>query len=76
MPKLKPVSIKTIGLVAYGKDHEADVSVANLNSTDDWVIFGGREDSNFHPVKEQHLNAARLIPPRPHTVFHVFSLCY
>jgi len=28
--KLKPVSIKTIGLVAYGKDHEADVSIANL----------------------------------------------
>ena len=31
MPKkLKPDSIKTIGLVAYGKDHEADVSIANL----------------------------------------------
>ena len=28
--KLKPESIKTIGLVAYGKDHEADVSIANL----------------------------------------------
>jgi len=28
--KLKPGSIKTIGLVAYGKDHEADVSIANL----------------------------------------------
>ena len=28
--KLKPDSIKTIGLVAYGKDHEADVSIANL----------------------------------------------
>jgi hypothetical protein len=31
MPKKpKPESIKTIGLVAYGKDHEADVSIANL----------------------------------------------
>lgn len=31
MPKkLKPDSIKTIGLVAYGKDYEADVSIANL----------------------------------------------
>ena len=28
--KLKPESIKTIGLVAYGKDYEADVSIANL----------------------------------------------
>ena len=28
--KLKPESIKTIGLVAYGKDHKADVSIANL----------------------------------------------
>ena len=28
--KLKPDSIKTIGLVAYGKDHEADVAIANL----------------------------------------------
>ena len=28
--KLKPESIKTIGIVAYGKDHEADVSIANL----------------------------------------------
>ena len=28
--KLKSESIKTIGLVAYGKDHEADVSIANL----------------------------------------------
>ena len=28
--KLKPGSIKTIGLVAYGKDYEADVSIANL----------------------------------------------
>ena len=28
--KLKPESIKTIGLVAFGKDHEADVSIANL----------------------------------------------
>ena len=28
--KLKPDSIKTIGLVAYGKDHDADVSIANL----------------------------------------------
>ena len=28
--KLKPASIKTIGLVAYGKDHDADVSIANL----------------------------------------------
>ena len=28
--KLKPESIKTIGLVAYGKDHNADVSIANL----------------------------------------------
>ena len=28
--KLKTESIKTIGLVAYGKDHEADVSIANL----------------------------------------------
>lgn len=28
--KLKPDSIKTIGLVAYGKDHYADVSIANL----------------------------------------------
>ena len=28
--KLKPDSIKTIGLVAYGKDHNADVSIANL----------------------------------------------
>ena len=28
--KLKSDSIKTIGLVAYGKDHEADVSIANL----------------------------------------------
>ena len=31
MPRqLKPGSIKTIGLVAYGKDYEADVSIANL----------------------------------------------
>ena len=31
MPRrLKPDSIKTIGLVAYGKDHYADVSIANL----------------------------------------------
>ena len=31
MPKnLKADTIKTIGLVAYGKDHEADVSIANL----------------------------------------------
>ncbi len=31
MPRrLKPDSIKTIGLVAYGKDHDADVSIANL----------------------------------------------
>ena len=29
--KLKPDSIKTIGLVAYGKDHNADLSIANLN---------------------------------------------
>jgi len=28
--KLKPDTIKTIGLVAYGKDHNADVSIANL----------------------------------------------
>tara|TARA_B100000085_G_scaffold140872_1_gene128283 strand:- start:165 stop:692 length:528 start_codon:yes stop_codon:yes gene_type:complete len=28
--KLKPASIKTIGLVAYGKDHDADVYIANL----------------------------------------------
>ena len=28
--KLKPDSIKTIGLVAYGKDHNADLSIANL----------------------------------------------
>ena len=28
--KLKAESIKTIGLVAYGKDHNADVSIANL----------------------------------------------
>ena len=28
--KLKPESIKTIGIVAYGKDHDADVSIANL----------------------------------------------
>ena len=28
--KLKSDSIKTIGLVAYGKDHDADVSIANL----------------------------------------------
>ena len=28
--KLNPESIKTIGLVAYGKDHDADVSIANL----------------------------------------------
>ena len=28
--KLKSESIKTIGLVAYGKDHNADVSIANL----------------------------------------------
>ena len=28
--KLKPDSIKTIGIVAYGKDHDADVSIANL----------------------------------------------
>ncbi len=28
--KLKPESIKTIGLVAYGKEHYADVSIANL----------------------------------------------
>ena len=28
--KLKSESIKTIGLVAYGKDHSADVSIANL----------------------------------------------
>ena len=28
--KLKPDSIKTIGLVAYGKDHNADVAIANL----------------------------------------------
>ena len=31
MPKnLNPNTIKTIGLVAYGKDHKADVSIANL----------------------------------------------
>ena len=31
MPKkLKANTIKTIGLVAYGKDHNADVSIANL----------------------------------------------
>ena len=31
MPKkLKADTIKTIGLVAYGKDHNADVSIANL----------------------------------------------
>ena len=31
MPKeLNPDTIKTIGLVAYGKDHKADVSIANL----------------------------------------------
>ena len=31
MPKkLKTNSIRTIGLVAYGKDHNADVSIANL----------------------------------------------
>jgi len=28
--KLNPDTIKTIGLVAYGKDHKADVSIANL----------------------------------------------
>ena len=28
--KLKADTIKTIGLVAYGKDHKADVSIANL----------------------------------------------
>ena len=28
--KLKPDSIKTIGIVAYGKNHDADVSIANL----------------------------------------------
>ncbi len=28
--KLKAETIKTIGVVAYGKDHEADVSIANL----------------------------------------------
>jgi len=28
--KLKSDTIKTIGLVAYGKDHEADVSIATL----------------------------------------------
>ena len=28
--KLKSDTIKTIGLVAYGKDHEADVSIAKL----------------------------------------------
>ena len=28
--KLKPDTIKTVGVVAYGKDHEADVSIANL----------------------------------------------
>ena len=28
--KLKTESIKTIGIVAYGKDHDADVSIANL----------------------------------------------
>ena len=28
--KLKPDSIKTIGIVAYGKDHNADISIANL----------------------------------------------
>ena len=28
--KLKPDSIKTIGIVAYGKDYDADVSIANL----------------------------------------------
>ena len=28
--KLKADTIKTIGLVAYGKDHSADVSIANL----------------------------------------------
>ena len=28
--KLKADTIKTIGLVAYGKDHNADVSIANL----------------------------------------------
>ena len=28
--KLKSDTIKTIGLVAYGKDHSADVSIANL----------------------------------------------
>ena len=32
MPKrLNPDTIKTIGLVAYGKDHFADVSLASLN---------------------------------------------
>ena len=31
MPKkLKADTIRTIGLVAYGKDHNADVSIANL----------------------------------------------
>ncbi len=31
MPKnLKADTIKTIGLVAYGKDHEADVSIVTL----------------------------------------------
>ena len=31
MPKkLNPDTIRTIGLVAYGKDHKADVSIANL----------------------------------------------
>ena len=28
--KLNPDSIKTIGLVAYGKDHNADISISNL----------------------------------------------
>ena len=28
--KLNPDTIKTLGLVAYGKDHKADVSIANL----------------------------------------------
>ena len=31
MPReLNPDTIKTIGVVAYGKDHKADVSVATL----------------------------------------------
>ena len=28
--KLNAETIKTLGVVAYGKDHEADVSIANL----------------------------------------------